>query len=182
MTCQKLLNNCTYTQHFALGTFYTIRSTVVSGHVCLSLQTTRMSSYLSKDLKDKLLCVIQLKRQLSFIITSTDRKYISLCEIGHMSFPMQKVVATRKGAKDSTCTNQVEYVPTCPCVYESVCLWLLAPVWLQKCRVCVTTVNENMPAAKRLNERNLENKKRGRRQRWSRTPSVQMWVWKDTRL
>lgn len=66
-----------------------------------------------------------------------------------------------------------------------VCMWkcvhmTFCPSAITKMCVRVTTRKLNMSATEGENERELENKKRGRRQRCSSVVSVQMWVWKDT--
>lgn len=74
-----------------------------------------------------------------------------------------------KGAKDGTCANRAAYVPTCHCVYMKVCAHDFWPQCDKKSvRMCNRT-EVNMNATKGENERELENEKRGRRQRCSKS-------------
>lgn len=70
-----------------------------------------------------------------------------------------KVVA-QKGAKDSTCTSQVDYVPTCPCVFEKCAPMTFGPSVAARVRVCSTTTKRTCPPQRDNTTDAPENKKR----------------------
>lgn len=93
-----------------------------------------------------------------------------------------KVTATRKGQ-----TMIRAQIRQSTCRPATVCIWKCLHMTFSLCvtarvRVCVTTVKWACPPQREKMRENLENKKRGRRQRCSKMPSVQMWVWKDTHI
>lgn len=137
-------------------------------HISACKPQTHMTTYLSVNNRH-----VRPKSELAFIITSTYSKYnYEYVKLDTCAFPCEGGYCDEV-AKDTTCRNQFVYVPTCP-VWK--CLHMtFGPSVTAKVCVCVTTVKWTCPPQ-------MENKKRGRRQRCSRVPSVQMWVWKDTHV
>lgn len=63
------------------------------------------------------------KKKLSFLIIKTDNKdIVDNVKLDTCIFSCKGGYGDN-GEKDSTCANQVAYVPTCPCVYVKVCAY-----------------------------------------------------------
>lgn len=126
---------------------------------------------------------VRNKSELAFAITSTQTKNVSASMWNWTHVPSHaKVTATRKG--QTTVRAQIRQSTCRP---ATVCIWKCLHMTFSLCvtakvRVCVTTVKWACPPQREKMRENLENKKRGRRQRCCKMPSVQMWVWKDTHI
>lgn len=96
--------------------------------------------------------------ELAFTITSSDSKYESMWNCIHVSSHAKMAAATER-AKDITCANQVEYVPTCLCVSKSVCIWLLAQCDYISVCILATTLKWTCPPQKEKIRENLRTKR-----------------------
>ena len=103
---------------------------------------------------------------------------VRACEVGPVCLSHAKRAAAMTVGQKAV---RVE-IRLSTCRPAPVCTWKCEPGTFGLAvtpKVCDRT-EVNMPATDRENERELENKKRGRRQRCSRVPSVQVWVWRET--
>lgn len=162
---KNLGNSCC--RHSLFSTVISVRLIAVSGHASACKPRRQRLAFFwhirqiwcTQDLKVNL-----VSQSLPLTANMSMSMWIWTHKLSHA-----KVVA-QKGAKDSTCTSQVDYVPTCLCVFEKCAPMTFGPSVAARVRVCSTTTKRTCPPQRDKTTDAPENKKkRERRQRCSRT-------------
>lgn len=110
--------------------------------------------------KRQIMLHVRHKSKFTFTITSTDGLIcLWACEIGHKCLPMQGWLLRQRGKGQYVYKSGWVRADLPLCICESVCIWLLAPVWLQKVRVYVTTAKWACPPQREKMRENWRTKR-----------------------